>query len=176
MATASKKRSPALRLTAQERRAVIVDAAMREFAVGGFDGTAAAVIALRAGVSQPYLFALFGTKQNLFIAAVKLGFARMRAVIVRAVGQDGEGDDALNGIRAALLPLRRERTLLLLQLHAFAACEDLDVRAVTRAEFEETRRALASACGAPDRLVRYVLAEQAMLCAAAAMDLPEAWS
>ena len=168
MATTSKERSPALKLTAQERLAVIVDAAMHEFASGGFDGTATAAIAQRAGMSQPYLFALFGTKQNLFIAAVKLGFARMRALVVRAAGQDGEGDDALNSIRTALLSLRRERMLLLLQLHVFAACEDLDVRAVTRAEFEETRRALASACGAPDRLVRYVLA--------AAMNLPEAWS
>ena len=176
MMAASKERSPARRLTAQERRAVIVDAAMREFAVGGFVGTAAAVIALRAGVSQPYLFALFGTKRNLFIAAVKLGFARIRAVIVRAAAQDGEGDDALNGVRTALVSLRRERTLLLLQLHAFAACEDLDVRAVTRAEFEETRRALASASGAPDCLLRSMLAEQAMLSVAAAMDLPEAWS
>ena len=176
MAAASEERSPALRLTAQERRAAIVDAAMHEFAMGGFDGTAAAAIAQRAGVSQPYLFALFGTKRNLFIAAVKLGFARMRDVVLRAAREDGEGDDVLNGVRAALLPLLRERTLLLLQLHAFAACEDLDVRAVTRAEFEETRRALAAASGAPDCLLRPVLAEQAMLTLAAAIDLPEGWS
>src|SRR5215470_14346729 len=174
MATTSRKRPPGIRLTAAERRDAIVDAAVHEFALGGFDGTPAAVIALRAGVSQPYLFALSGTKRNLFIAAVKRGSEQMRSVILRAAGEGGEGDDALNGVRTTLLSLRRERTLLLLQLRAFAACEDLDVRTGPRAEYEKTRRALAPACGAPDRLVRSVLAQQAMLTVAAAMDLPEA--
>ena len=124
MATTSRKRSPGIRLTAAERRDAIVEAAVHEFALGGFDGTSAAVIALRA----------------------------------------------------AFLSLPQKRTLLLLQLHAFAACEDLDVRAVTRAEFAEMRRVLALASGTPECLVRSVLAEQALVIVAAAMDLPEAWS
>ena len=176
IATPSKERSPAIRLTAQERRDQIVDAAVDEFALGGFGGIPAAVIALRAGVSQPSLFALSGMKRNLFIAAVQLGSERMRSLILRAAGEGGEGHDALNGVRTALLSLRRERTLPPPQLRAFAACEDLDVRTGPRAEYEKTRRALAPACGAPDRLVRSVLAQQAMLTVAAAMDLPEAWS
>jgi AcrR family transcriptional regulator len=69
MATTNRERSPAIRLTAQQRRDAIVDAAMHEFAPGGFDGTPAAVIALRAGGSQPDPFALLGTKRNLVIAA-----------------------------------------------------------------------------------------------------------
>ena len=48
MATTSRKRSPGIRLTAAERRDAIVEAAVHEFALGGFDGTSAAVIALRA--------------------------------------------------------------------------------------------------------------------------------
>ena len=173
--TTSTGLSPARR-TARQRRAAIFDAAVQEFARTGMAGTPAAVIARRAGVSQPYLFKLFSTKRNLFIAAVKLGFERMRSVIVRAAGEGGDGGDALNGVHTAVLSLRRERTLVLLQLHAFAACEYLDVRTVPRAEYEKTRRTLASACGAPDRLLRSVLAQQAMLTVAAAMDLPEAWS
>ena len=176
IATTNKERSPAIGLTAQQHRDQIVDAAVHEFAQGGVDGTPAAVIAPRAGVSQPYLFALFGMKRNLSIAAVKPGSEQMRSVILRAAGEGGEGHDALNAVRMALLSLRRERMLLPLQLRAFAACADLDVRTVTRARFEKTRRALASACGAPDRLLRSVLAQQAMLSVAAAMDLPEAWS
>jgi|SRR5215467_7682861 len=176
IATPSKERSPATRLTAQERRDQIVDAAVDEFAQGGFGGIPAAVIALRAGVSQPSPFALSGTKRNLFIPAVTLGSEQMRSVILRAAGEGGEGHDALNGVRTALLSLRRERTLPPPQLRAFAACEYMGVRTVTRTEFEKTRRALAPACGAPNRLLRSVLAQQAMLSVAAAMDLPEAWS
>lgn len=142
----------------------------------GFDGTPAAAIAARAGVSPPLLFKLFGTKQNLFIATVKLGSERIRDVILRGAAEDGERRDALHGVHAALRSLLQERTLLLLQLQAFAACTDLNIRAATRAEFEETRRALASAARAPRPAVTSLLAEQAMLTAAAAMDLPEARS
>jgi len=68
MATTGRERSPAIRLTAHQRRDAIVVAAMHEFALGVFDGTPAAVIALRAGGSQPDPFALLGTKRNLVIA------------------------------------------------------------------------------------------------------------
>jgi len=176
MATTHRERSPAIRHTAQDRRDAIVDAAMREYASGGFHGTPAAVIALQAGVSQPYLFALFDTKQKLFIAAVKRGFEQMCSLILRAAGEGGAAGDALNGVRTALLPLRQQRTLLLLQVHAFAPCADLDVRTVTRAGFEKTRRVLASVSEASDRLLRPLLAEQAMVSVAAAIDLLEAWS
>src|SRR5215472_3452836 len=135
MATTNTEHSPGMRLTATERRDAIVDAAMHEFALGGFDATPAAVIASRAGVSQAYLFALFGTKRNLFTAAVKRGFGRVRSAIEHAAEEHSEPGDALNGARVALHSLLQERTLL--QLQAFAACADLDVRAVTRAEFEK---------------------------------------
>jgi len=49
-------------------------------------------------------------------------------------------------------------------------------RSVTRAEFENTRRVLALAPGAPDGLLRSPLAQQAMLSMAAALDLLKAWS
>ena len=176
MATTNTRPPPGIRLTATERRDAIVDAAMHEFALGGFDATPAAVIASRAGVSPPYLFALFGTKRNLFNAAVKRGFGRVRSAIEHAAEEHSEPGDALNGASVALHSLLQERTLLLLQLQAFAACADLDVRAVTRAEFEKTSRAMASACGAPGPLPRSLLAELAMLCVATAIDIPEAWS
>ena len=64
------------RLTKEERRREIVEAATREFAVGGLYGTPVQDIAKRVGVSQPYLFQLFGTKKELFIAAVRRAFER----------------------------------------------------------------------------------------------------
>ena len=67
MATTGRERSPAIRLTAQPRRDAIVDAAMHEFALGVFDSTPAAAIALRAGGSQPDPFALLGTERSLLI-------------------------------------------------------------------------------------------------------------
>ena len=59
------------RISKEERRREIIEAATREFAVGGLHGTPVEAIAKRVGVSQPYLFQLFGTKKELFIAAVR---------------------------------------------------------------------------------------------------------
>src|SRR6266571_6871148 len=74
----------ARRHTAGERREEIVTAAMAEFALGGLNGTSTEAIARRAGVSQPYLFRLFGTKKDLFLAAVERGFDRVEAAFRRA--------------------------------------------------------------------------------------------
>ena len=52
--------SPRTRMSAEERRASVVAAAVTEFAEHGYEGTATESIAVRAGVSQPYLFQLFG--------------------------------------------------------------------------------------------------------------------
>src|SRR5918997_1163660 len=60
--------TPRIRKSAAERRDEIVAAAIRHFAVGGYAGTSTEAIARDAGISQPYLFRLFRTKRELFLA------------------------------------------------------------------------------------------------------------
>ncbi|MET8777810.1 TetR/AcrR family transcriptional regulator [Nocardia sp. NPDC050713] len=54
------------RLSAAERREMILEAAGRAFSRGGYAGTSTDVVALEAGVSQPYVVRMFGTKADLF--------------------------------------------------------------------------------------------------------------
>ena len=49
----------------------MIEAATAEFAHGGLDGTSTDDIATRVGISQPYLFRLFRTKKELFLAVVE---------------------------------------------------------------------------------------------------------
>src|SRR5512141_2135083 len=72
------------RSTAPERREEIVAAAAIEFAAGGYTGTPTEAIAKRVGVSQPYLFQLFGTKRDLFIGAIGTCFDRTRRTFEEA--------------------------------------------------------------------------------------------
>src|SRR6187549_1525345 len=65
------------RLSADERRAEVVEAAVKAFASSGLHGTSTEEIARLAGVSQPYLFRLFGTKRDLFLAALERMFSRL---------------------------------------------------------------------------------------------------
>src|SRR5664280_2221844 len=85
------------RMTAEERRDEIVAAASIEFAATGYAGTSTDAIARRAGVSQPYLFQLFGTKKELFLATLRGCFERTARVFdevgkaARAEGLDPDG-------------------------------------------------------------------------------------
>src|SRR3989442_15427518 len=56
------------RKSAEERREQILEAALAEFAARGLVGGSTEAIVKTGGISQPYVFRLFGTKKDLFIA------------------------------------------------------------------------------------------------------------
>lgn len=57
-------------MTAAERRAAIVEAAIERFARHGFRGTTTRELAAAAGVSEPVLYQHFATKRDLYTAIV----------------------------------------------------------------------------------------------------------
>src|SRR6266567_8167967 len=59
------------RKSAEERREQILEAALSEFAAHGFEGGSTEAIASAVGISQPYVFRLFGTKKELFVATIE---------------------------------------------------------------------------------------------------------
>ncbi len=123
------------RSTAEERREDVLRAALIEFASGGLDGTSTDAIARRAGISQPYLFRLYPTKKELFVAAVERTFERVRQAF-REAAEGYAGMEAKEKLGDAYVELLRDETFLKLQLHAYAAaCDDADVREATRRGF-----------------------------------------
>src|SRR3982751_5575039 len=90
----------AVRLSAAERKDTVLDAALIEFAEAGFEGTSTEDIARRAGISQPYLFRLFGTKKELFKATVARCFRETLELFQRAA-EGTRGEEALHAIGAA---------------------------------------------------------------------------
>jgi AcrR family transcriptional regulator len=163
------------RHTADERRTEIVAAAVTAFAVGGLHGTSVESIARAVGVTQPYVFRLFGTKHELFIEAVRAGFERTRRTL-EAAGQRAGGPAA--GIEAPLVAmgdaywrLLEDRTLLLMQLQAYVACDDREVREAVRLGFEAIVETVRRESGAPDEVLRPWLAQGMLWNVAVAMDL-----
>jgi AcrR family transcriptional regulator len=124
------------RQTAEERRAAVLEAANVEFALRGLHGASTDVIARRAGISQPYLFRLFGSKKELFIAVIEDCFARTLASF-RTAASGKSGADALLAIGEAYAQtLERDRTMLQGQLQAYAASvEDEEIRDATARGF-----------------------------------------
>jgi AcrR family transcriptional regulator len=150
---------------------------MAEFAVGGLHGTSTEDIARRAGISQPYLFRLFGTKKELFLATVRRGFRHILAVFQEAAAANREGD-VLRSMGHAYGDVRRDRASLMFQMQAYAACEDPEVRKVVRDEFSEVYKFVASVSG-DEAAVHDFFRVGMLINVAAAMDLgalDEPWS
>jgi len=109
-----------IRQSAEARRASILRAAIVEFARSGYAGTSTEAIAARAGISQPYIFRLFGTKKDLFIATYDTVTAAIDDAFT-AAAQGLEGEDAMAAMGLAYLELLQDPDLLQVQLHGFAA-------------------------------------------------------
>jgi AcrR family transcriptional regulator len=165
-------------MSASERREQVLNAALAEFAARGLAGTSTEDVARRAGISQPYLFRLFPTKKGLFLALVQRCFERIAEVFTTAAG-DHTGEDALMAMGDAYHQLLADRTLLLLQMHAYAACDDPDIRAATRAGFKELWLLVERLSGVPYERIVSFFAVGMLMNVAAAMDLPavdERWA
>jgi AcrR family transcriptional regulator len=160
------------KMTADERRAQILAIAAEEFATGGLHGTSTETIARRAGITQAYIFRLFGTKKNLFVQVVEAAFGRLTdGMRAAAAGRSGLG--ALSQMGLSYDALLADRTALLLQLQGFAAAGEPEVREAVRACFAGMWQAVASATGLDPVTVKSFLAFGMLLNNAAALELRE---
>src|SRR4051794_2116356 len=167
----------ATRMTAEERRADVLRTAVAEFAKTGYQGTSTEAVARAAGISQPYLFKMFPTKKVLFISLVEHGFERVRQAFIDATG-DATGDEALERMGERYGELLRDRDELLLQMQAYAACDDAEIGEVTRRGFGRLWREVARLSGLDDACLQEFFAKGMLMNALAAMDAtshPSQW-
>src|SRR5215467_3061484 len=171
--------TPQTRQTAEERREAVLVAAAELFAQSGLHGTSTEEIAAAAGISQPYLFRLFGTKKALYIATVERCMAETLEIF-RGASRGLRGEEALRAMGAAYGDLViSDRTRLLGQLQAYAACDDPDVRAAIRHGYGELFRFVEAVADVPVEVVSHWFATGMLLNVIAAMDLhtdPEPWA
>jgi AcrR family transcriptional regulator len=165
------------RLTAAERREDVLAAAIAEFARTGYHGTPTEAIAKRAGISQPYLFRLYGTKKGLFLACLERCFDRTRQTFEQAAARLQPGETPFRAMGRAYKELLADRELLLFQLQTYAAADDDDIRDAARRRYEALRedvRRLAG--GAADADVLPFFGQGMLLNVAAALELdPQQW-
>jgi AcrR family transcriptional regulator len=120
------------RKSKEERREDILDAAIAEFAEKGLHGASTDEIARLAGISQPYVFRLFGTKKELYLAVIARCFRQTLETFQR-VAEGKRGEEALQAIGGAYSQLlESDRLYLKAQMQAYAACGDPEICAVVR--------------------------------------------
>jgi AcrR family transcriptional regulator len=149
---------------------------MREFAERGFHGASTEDIARRAGISQPYVFRLFGTKKELYIAGVSRCFRQTLELMQRAA-EGKRGEEALDAIGTAYGELlESDRTYLRAQMQAYAACEDPEICAAVRNGFGDLVTYVERVSGAPSEQISEFFAHGMLLNVLASMQAPaEAW-
>jgi AcrR family transcriptional regulator len=160
------------RMSGPERRSQVVAIAAREFADHGLHGASIEAIAREAGITQPYVFRMFGTKKALFLELVGAAFDRFSDAMAQAAdGAQGLGALALMG--AQYYQLLEDRTTLLLQLQGFAACGDSDVRDLVRGRLARMWDTVADTSGLDAVTVKSFLAFGMLLNNVAALDVDE---
>jgi AcrR family transcriptional regulator len=172
------------RVPAAERRDALIDAAIEEFAAGGLHGTPVDRIARRVGVAQPYVFSLFATKRDLFIAGVERCFQSVSDLFEEVASQvtASPGFDPENCLENPVLLaigssyielLQSDRKLLMLQLHSYAACDDPVIREHVLAAYQGLMQRVKELAGVADEEIQEFMAFGLFLTVQAAMGAPD---
>jgi AcrR family transcriptional regulator len=169
------RHDPPQRASAAQRRDDILAAALIEFAAHGYFAARTADIARRVGISQPYIYALFADKRELFLACHALAMQRLRGALFQVTP---------DGVRCRPLALSRVETAmrelvtsdpaqLRFQLQAHAAASDPRIREVVRERFMAMVDEGVRATGASRGVVLEHLARGLFFTVALALELPD---
>jgi AcrR family transcriptional regulator len=161
--------------TASERREALVEAAVAAFAEHGFHGTPTTEIAKAAGISQAYLFRLFPTKSELYVAAVERSYQHLGDTM-RAAAEDesAPGDTALERMGYAYAGLMQDRTTLRATLHAFAAAsgDNDEIRAAVRKGYGDLVELIRRLGGVDGEELRAFVGKGMLMTVLASIDAP----
>jgi AcrR family transcriptional regulator len=164
--------SAATRQTAELRREAVLEAAAAEFSRKGLHGASTDAIAKAAGISQPYLFRLFGTKKELYFATTRLKLEEVYQAFEQA-SRGKTGEEALHAIGEAYRVLIDDRERLQLMLQCFAAAEDAEIREHLRRVWRDLVELVERVSGAPAEEVSTFFARGMLLNVLGAMRLYE---
>jgi AcrR family transcriptional regulator len=161
------------RRSAEDRREEIVGIAFRHFAEGGFHGTSTEAIAREGGISQPYLFRLFRTKRELFIACVERCYEGVTRVFEEAAAAAPPEERLTAMGKAYAEKLLPDRHALRFQMQAYAVASDPQFQEAVRTGYGELVRTVARLAGVPLEETFDFFAHGMLLNLVAAFDLRE---
>ena len=154
------------------RREAVLEAAATEFSRKGLHGASTDAIAKAAGISQPYLFRLFGTKKELYFATTRLKMEEIYLAFEQA-SRGKSGEEALLAMGDAYRILIEDRERLQLMLQCFAAAEDAEIREDVRRVWRDLVELVERVSGESPEVVSTFFAKGMLLNVLNAMQLTE---
>ena len=164
-ATTTTAAGPSTRMPAAQRRTEILAAARHVLARGGQSATTDDV-ARAAGVSQPYVVRLFGSKAGLVLEAHRAAAAE----VIEAFEAVPAGPDAARALGEAYIRLLADRDLLVLLMQGFLAAPESEVAAVARHTLGEAFRIFRDRTGSGDDEARTFVAQGMLINVLVATD------
>jgi AcrR family transcriptional regulator len=163
-----------MRKSADERREEIIAIAMEHFAAGGYHGTSTEGIARKAGISHAYLFRLFPTKRELFLACGDRACEKVLEAFRRAAAGADAGDELHAMGRAYVHELLPDRHAILMLMQGYAAGgADPEIREHVRRNYGDVVSEVTELAGAGPDDVWTFFANGMLLNIVAALDLQE---
>lgn len=166
----ARHKTGAERKTAGERREAVLRAATAEFAARGLHGASTERVAREAGIAHSYVFKLFGTKKDLFLAATGRVYDRILELFREGARRHPE--DPIWGMGDSFRELLERREELLVVVHGFAAAGDPEIGEFVRERYADLYRYAAEASGANAERMGAFWSHGMLLIVAAAIDLP----
>jgi AcrR family transcriptional regulator len=149
------------RLSAEERRADVLETACQVFAKGSYRGATTAEIARGAGVTEPILYRHFASKRDLYLACLDQTWADTREMWEAAVAEESDPARWVAHMGRSYLTAKDKRGhIALLWVQAMTeASDDPEIRRFVRRQMREVhafvaeviRRAQAERGIFPDR-------------------------
>jgi len=158
------------RRSAAERRGEIIEIAIEHFALHGYNGTSTDVVAREAGISQPYLFRLFHTKRELFLACHEVMHGRIAETFAEAA-RGVPPEERMPAMGEAYSSLLADRTSLLFQMQSYAASGDPEIQARVRERYADLVRQVAETTSAEPAELWSFFANGMLLNVIAALNL-----
>jgi AcrR family transcriptional regulator len=164
------------RKSGDERRQHVIDAAIETFAAEGYHGASTTMIARRAGISQPYIYALFRDKHELFLAAYHEVAERIRTRLVAAAEGEDAPEERMRAMGEAYLAMIGNSAEVLCQLQAYAAAGDPALRGPIRDEFIRLFESVRETADVSREETAFFFAGGIFLAIASALEVPrEFW-
>ena len=167
--------TPATRMPAAERRELILASATEVFGEHGYAGTTTDQVAQAAGISQPYVVRMFGTKENLFLEVMGRALGKLKVAFREVIAESASPDETAHRLGAAYADLITDRGILLALMQSFVQGGDRVVGEAARCGFLEIYALLRDEAQLTPEQVRDFLAHGMLFNTLIAIQLPLAY-
>ncbi len=166
----------AVRLTGDERRESILEAATVVFGERGYHGATTDAIASAAGISQAYVVRMFGSKEELFIAAGGRAVERLLDGFHAAIATftpETTLEQRKIALAAVYSNLVADRGLLLTLMHFYGLGHDPVLGPLGRASYLRVFKVVRDEAGIPAKEATQFFAKGMLINVLVALRIPE---